>query len=345
MELGSINLVVKDLDEALKTYLKIFGTNNVEEVIKMKGLNDTVDIVDGYYLKTKPIKLGIFKPVEPIGRMGEFLKKYGEGIHHIELYLRQEEFLKLHAMFKSRGWPVSEKPIYIGKLSEAIFWLEESGEQGVPVKFSTKAYHGFGKEGAVYLDTPKRVEKISISEEYLRPTVNLVTAVIATKESEKQQRIWSTILSRPGPVTIRETDSEQQTQVDDGRGDFFLPVSFPFQGLAKLSIYVALNEDAPINKILARRARKAMYHNMISVVTRDRIHQYWEQLEEAGFAMVDPKPYLLPSTGNYFFFIHPISTHGVVNEFVSKTVLNKEKCVFMFDWSDTETYIIPPEIQ
>ena len=59
MELGSINLVVKDPEEALNSYLKIFGTNNVQPIIKLKGLSDTVDTLDGYYLKTKPVSLGI----------------------------------------------------------------------------------------------------------------------------------------------------------------------------------------------------------------------------------------------------------------------------------------------
>lgn len=26
--------------------------------MKIKGLNDTVDVIDGYYLKTKPVNLG-----------------------------------------------------------------------------------------------------------------------------------------------------------------------------------------------------------------------------------------------------------------------------------------------
>jgi hypothetical protein len=87
MEFGSINLVVNNPDEALQTYLKIYGTNNVEQVIKLKGLNDNTDIVDGYYLKTKPVNLGIFKPRNSQSPMGECLRKRGEGIHHICLHM------------------------------------------------------------------------------------------------------------------------------------------------------------------------------------------------------------------------------------------------------------------
>ena len=52
MEFGSIDLVVNDPDVSLQTYLKIFGTNNIPQVIKLKGLNDNINVVDGYLLKT-----------------------------------------------------------------------------------------------------------------------------------------------------------------------------------------------------------------------------------------------------------------------------------------------------
>ena len=77
MELASINIVVKDADAALKTYLKLFGTNNVEEVIKLKGLKNDSETVDGYWLKTHPLNLAIFTPRGTTGRMGSFFQKYG----------------------------------------------------------------------------------------------------------------------------------------------------------------------------------------------------------------------------------------------------------------------------
>jgi len=88
-----------------------------------------------------------------------------------------------------------------------------------------------------------------------------------------------------------------------------------------------------------------MYHNICSYVTRDRVHEYWRRLEEAGFAMVDPKPLLNSGSGNgnYFFFVHPISTHGVLYEIVSAYVMDEENRL-SYDWSDSETYIVPPQV-
>lgn len=345
MEFGSVNLVVEDPDAALRTYLKMFGTNNVPEVIKLKGLTDTVDTVDGYYLKTKPVNLGIFRPRESTGRMGESLKKYGEGIHHIALHLGQDEFEQTYSKFKNEGWRVSDKLVYVGKFSEAIFWLEESGDQGVLVKFATKTYHGLKMwKDTIYLDTPQRFEQVNITEEYPMPRVNLGTIMITVKEWEKQQRIWSSIITQP-MLDVGNLSTLEPGEVDDGRGNIFVPAKYRFPGGGAINLYCALNEDAPINKVMASQGKNVMYHNICSYVTRDRVHQYWKQLEEAGFAMVDPKPLLNSNTGNgnYFFFVHPISTHGVLCEVVSAYIMDEAHGA-VYDWSDTETYMVPPEI-
>lgn len=345
MEFGSINLVVKDPDVALKTYLKLFGTNNVQEVIRLKGLSDTVDIVDGYYLKTKPVNLGIFKPRESAGRMGKFLEKYGEGIHHIDLHLGQDEFEQTYSRFKNEGLRVSDKLVYVGKFSEAIFWLEESGEQGVPVKFATKTYHGLSMwKDTIYLDTPQRFEKVTITEEYPMPRVNLGTIMVTVKEWEKQQRIWANILSRSA-LNVGNLSTLEEAEVNDGRGNIFVPVKYRFPGSGAINLYCALNDDAPINKVMASRGRTVMYYNICSYVARDKVHEYWRRLDEAGFAMVDPKPMLNTESGNgnYFYFVHPISTHGVLFEIVSAYVMDEANRLY-YDWSDTETYMVPPEI-
>jgi catechol 2,3-dioxygenase-like lactoylglutathione lyase family enzyme len=345
MEFGSINLAVKDPDAALETYLKLFGTNNVPEVIKLKGLNDTVDTVDGYYLKTKPVNLGIFRPRESAGRMGKFLEKYGEGIHHIALHLGQDEFEQTYSRFKDEGLRVSDNPVYIGKFSEAVFWLEESNEQGVPVKFATKMYHGSSMwQDIIYLDTPQKFEKVTITEEYPMPRVNLGTIMVTVKEWKKQQQIWANILSQSA-LDIGNLATLEEASVDDRRGNIFIPIKHLFPGGGAINLYCALNDDAPINKVMASRGRTVMYHNICGYVTRDKVHEYWRRLDENGFAMVDPKPLLNAESGNgnYFYFVHPISTHGVLYEIVSAYVLDETKGLY-YDWSDTKTYMVPPEI-
>jgi hypothetical protein len=306
MKFGSIDVVVDNPDEAVETWLKLLGTNNVSRVLKIKGLYDTVETVDGYYIHSKPIHIGIWKPRDSTGNMGQFLKKTGGGIHHMTLHLNQEDFTHTHNNLKSRGWAVSEKPIFIGRLSEAIFWLDESGEQNIPVKFATKCNHTFYPTdfGCVSLDTPKSCELYDIKEEHLRPNVEVITVVIVVKDLEKHIKIWSQIFKRfpkemggigvPGPH-IRGAGN-------DYRGNTFEPVTYLFG-----------TDDG------VTQARVNMYH-----------------------AVGGPEPPLLHGTGNYFFFTHPVGTHGVLHEFVSLFERDEDGAV-VYDYRDVEVYMVKPD--
>ncbi|OGO07039.1 MAG: hypothetical protein A2Y92_02880 [Chloroflexi bacterium RBG_13_57_8] len=345
MDFGCINLVVKNPDVAMMTYLKLMGTNNVQEVIKLEGLTDTVDTVDGYYMKTRPLHLGVFTPRDSKGRMGQYLEKYGEGIHHIDMFLGQDEFEETYARFKKEGRPVSEKVAYIGRFSEAWFWLDGSGEQGVPIKYATKTYRGLSMwENTDYLDTPRKFRKIKITEEYIRPRVVINSVMVTVNDWEHQRQIWSSIVSRPA-TEQGNIFTLEPGQVDDGRGNIFVPVRFQFSQSKGINLYCALNKEAPINKVMGRRGVTGMFHNLAGYVTRDRVHEYFKQLEESDFAMVDPKPALNKNkgNGNYFFFVHPICTHGVLWEFVSMFTRG-ETVKARFDWSDTEIFMVPPDV-
>jgi hypothetical protein len=345
MDFGSINLITKDADKALVTYLKLFGTNNVQEVIKLQELKDDSETVDGYYLKTKPLHLGIFTPRGSTGRMGKFLAKYGEGIHHLTFHMGQDEFEQTYLKFKDEGRPVSEKVVYLGRFTEALFWLDETGEQGVPMKFATTCYQGLTMwESTNYLDTPKKFEKVKITDEYPRPRVVLNSAMVTVNEFEKQRDVWSHILSRPA---IETGDIFRLTpgKVDDGRGNIFIPIRFQFSDSKGINLYCAINKEAPINKIMGKRGVNGMIHNSACYVTRDRLHEYFGQLEEAGFSMVDPKPALNMNkgNGNYFFFVHPRSVHGVLWEVVS--IFTRDMSArARYDFSDTTTYMAPPDM-
>jgi hypothetical protein len=346
MDFGSINLVAKDADAALVTYLKLFGTNNVEEVIRLQGLKDDTETVDGYYLKTKPLHLGIFTPREPAGRMGKFLARNGEGIHHLTFHMGQDEFEATYLRFKSEGRPISGKVIYIGRFSEAMFWLDGTGDQGVPMQFATTCYQGLTMwENTVYLDTPKKFGKVQITDEYLRPRVVLNSAMVTVNEFEKQRQTWSSILSRKAVETgdiFRLTPGK----VDDGRGNIFIPIRFQFYDSKGINLYCAVNDDAPIKKVMSKRGVNGMIHNSACYVTRDRVHEYFGMLEEAGFSMVDPKPALNTNkgNGNYFFFVHPRSVHGVLWEVVS-VFTRDETARARYDYSDTTSYMVPPDLK
>jgi hypothetical protein len=168
-------------------------------------------------------------------------------------------------------------------------------------------------------------------------------AAAADDTFDTQHAIWGQLLGQGGPVRTKDAMTKGEYLVDDGRGNTFWPSSYLMQGTAKVSVYNIASQDGPIRALLNKRGQAALYHNVIFLVTRDRIHGYWSDLEQDGYLMVDPKPLLLGSTGNHFFFVHPRSTHGVTCEFVSATKLNPATSEFEFDWDGTDTYVVTPE--
>jgi hypothetical protein len=194
MDICSINLLVKDPDAALATYTRLFGTNNIHEALRIKGLNNGYDVVDGYYLKTQPMNLGIWTPRKSDGKMGRFLQNIGEGIHHLTFQLDQDEFESTYARFKNEGKPVSERVTYVGKLSEAIFWLDGEGEQGVPLQFGTKCYRGLQIwDKTDYLDTPQKIEPVKIPKKL--SVLIILNTVIDSRRFRSGARCWSSIIS------------------------------------------------------------------------------------------------------------------------------------------------------
>ena len=345
MDISSINLLVKDLDAALATYMKLFGTNNIHEVLRVKNLNNGYDIVDGYYMKTQPTNVGIWTPRDSNGKMGKFLQTSGEGIHHLTMQLEQDEFESAYVRFKQMGLPVSEKVSYIGKLSEATFWLDGSGEQGVPMQFSTKCNRGLLIwDKTDYLDTPRKIEPVDMKEEILRPDMVLTTMIITVEESDKAREVWTNILGRK-PVEQGSIFTLEPGQVNDGRGNIFIPVRFGFKQSKGINLYRATNPEGPINKVMRKRGVKGMYHNLAGYIMRDRLHEYFGQLEDAGFSMVDPKPALNANkgNGNYFFFVHPRSTYGVLWEMVSMFTRGDDMKA-KYDWTGVKTYMLPPDL-
>ncbi|MDD5701229.1 MAG: hypothetical protein PHU23_04175 [Dehalococcoidales bacterium] len=344
MDMSSINLLVKDPQAALATYIQLFGTNNIHEALQVTGLNNGYDLVDGYYLKTQPMNVGIWAPRGSQGKMGRTLQSGGEGIHHLTFQLGQDEFESTYLRLKKEGLPVSERITYIGKLSEAVFWLDGSGEQGVPMQFATKCYRGLQIwDQTDYLDTPRKVQPVPLGAEVLRPPMVLTTAIVTVEESDKARQVWSSILGRE-PVEQGSIFTLEPGQVNDGRGNIFIPVRFGFKQSKGLNLYRAINPEGPINKVMRKRGVKGMYHNLAGYVMRDRLHEYFGQLEEAGFSMVDPKPALNANkgNGNYFFFVHPRSTYGVLWEMVSMFTRD-ESIKARYDWTGVQTYMLPPE--
>ena len=82
-----------------------------------------------------------------------------------------------------------------------MFWLDGSGGQGVPIKFTTKAQRLLSIwEDTVYLDTPQKFETVTINAEHIRPGVTVKTIMVTITGNEndldRQIKIWENIVSR-----------------------------------------------------------------------------------------------------------------------------------------------------
>lgn len=72
-----IGIAVKNLEEAIPYYEKVFGLKcyNVEEVKEQK--------VKTAFFKVGQTKIELLESTDPEGPIGKFLEKKGEGIHHL----------------------------------------------------------------------------------------------------------------------------------------------------------------------------------------------------------------------------------------------------------------------
>jgi methylmalonyl-CoA epimerase len=75
-----IAIAVKDLDEALSTYEKIFGLKpeKIEDVPEQGVKAALIPIGEGSEIE-------LIQPINPESGVAKFLEKKGEGIHHIAL--------------------------------------------------------------------------------------------------------------------------------------------------------------------------------------------------------------------------------------------------------------------
>ena len=79
-KIDHIGIVVKDLNDALKTYEEVFGLKVVKKE-QLKTMN-----VEIAFVQTGEVLIELLQPKGPdSGMIGEFLTQNGEGFHHIAL--------------------------------------------------------------------------------------------------------------------------------------------------------------------------------------------------------------------------------------------------------------------
>jgi len=84
-----VGIAVNDLDEVLKIYEKILGL----KVSKIKVVEE--EKIRTALLLAGKVKIELMEPIDEEGPVARFIKKRGEGVHHIALTVTNlEDFLK-----------------------------------------------------------------------------------------------------------------------------------------------------------------------------------------------------------------------------------------------------------
>ncbi len=88
MKLDHVAIAVNDFDETVNSYTKLFGVEPEIETDEDRGLKIAV-------FKLENVRIEVMTPVREDTAISKFLKKRGNGIHHIALRVKRiEDYLK-----------------------------------------------------------------------------------------------------------------------------------------------------------------------------------------------------------------------------------------------------------
>lgn len=114
MQFDHIGVVVKNTDETMDTFVKLFGFE-VEEVQTFadQGFKSTIAAKD-------EVRIELIEPIGKEGIIHNFVQKNGYGLHHISL--RVDDLEEEISMMEGKGVKmINKKPVPITELSEIAF--------------------------------------------------------------------------------------------------------------------------------------------------------------------------------------------------------------------------------
>jgi methylmalonyl-CoA/ethylmalonyl-CoA epimerase len=119
-----IGIAVKNLDNALNTYIRIFGL----EAVKIEILKEIK--VKIAFIPLGEVLIELLEPTEPgAGTIGQFLEEKGEGIHHIAF--RVEDLQHTLKMLKDMNIALRDKEPRDGGDGSKIAFIEPTVTQNV----------------------------------------------------------------------------------------------------------------------------------------------------------------------------------------------------------------------
>ena len=128
--LDHIGIAVNDLDEALRVYEKVLGL----KVKKIKVIEEQK--IKAALLLAGKIKIELMEPTDEEGPVARFIKKKGEGVHHIALTVTNlEDFLK---KIKEKGIALVDEKSRIGAEGYKMAFLHPKSTKNVLLELCEK---------------------------------------------------------------------------------------------------------------------------------------------------------------------------------------------------------------
>jgi len=123
-KIDHIGIAVKNLSEAIDTYKRIYGL----DAVKIETLSHIK--VKVAFIPLGEVLIELLEPTEPgAGRIGQFLKEKGEGIHHIAL--RVEDIHQTMERLKEIRVPLRDQQPRDGGDDSSIAFIEPTATQNV----------------------------------------------------------------------------------------------------------------------------------------------------------------------------------------------------------------------
>ncbi len=125
-EIDHIGIAVRNLEEAMTIYTDILGLEceGTEKIDEQKIIVATI-LVGG-------IKVELLQPTHPDGPIGKFIKKRGEGIHHIAF--RVDNIDKMLDELKKQGARLTDEKPRIGAGGARIAFIHPKDMKGVLIE-------------------------------------------------------------------------------------------------------------------------------------------------------------------------------------------------------------------
>ena len=129
-KIDHIGIAVKDLENSNLIFSKLFNREPFhEENIESQKLIAS-------FFKLEDTKIELLYPISEDSTVAKFLKKKGEGIHHVAFEVT-DIYAEMERLKKEGFKPLSEKP-YIGALNKLVCFLHPKDTNGVLIELCQK---------------------------------------------------------------------------------------------------------------------------------------------------------------------------------------------------------------